>query len=819
MRSKNRQHITKSARPSHRRARRIILVTIGLLLLSTITAAALSIAPYAAARMDMSLLDIPAVSAPATLVCYEPAARADRTGPLHVAANSTLAPTERRVFVPYDDLPPSLIHAFVAIEDKRFYDHHGVDFLRTLRAVGGYVTGQSSFGGSTITQQLVKNLTGHDEATPERKLREVFLALDLERNASKEVVLETYLNIINLAEGCRGVGAAAQCYYSKSVSELTLSECAAIAAITNNPARYDPLTHPEANRARRDLILREMADQGYITARERDTAIAAPLDLHPSADMEADKTQACDRVPSWYADLVAADVIRDLTEKLGCTRAHASMLLYSGGLTVECAMDEDLQAIVEKYYADNENFPMGVDGRPQSSFLLMDPETGDILAVAGAIGEKSGARVQNYATDTRRPAGSCIKPLSVYAPALEEGRITWATLCDDSPLRVQNGVSWPANADGRYRGKVLVGEAVSESLNTVAVRLTEEKGVDVTLAFLRDRLHMQSLVLPGNGGHDATLSSLALGQQTRGVTSRELTAAYTILYDGTYRPAVSYHRVLAADGRVILENPIPTSENGLAEPVISPGNAAVLTRLLMGVTDHGTAASRITLPDTLGIECVGKTGTTQQNCDRRYVGCTPRLLAGVWMGYDYPAPLDGIGGNPCITIWDDLMTACERAYRGAPPKPQFTMPDNVISLELCPLSGELATPYCTHPDATVRPPQTDPATGDTRQADTERASDVPSASEGEESSASPLGASDSPASNPVTQTERGWFVQGTEPHDSCSRHDEPPIVIAPEDPTDPDRIPQMPGDLLPAEPPLSPEGGWLSRWFRRHAGT
>ncbi len=780
-----------------RRFRRIFLVISAGLLISAALAGTLALAPYASERMDMSLMDIPEVSTPATLLCYDPAHRASRTGTLHPAPHTTLASPERRVFVPYEDIPPELIHAFVAIEDKRFYRHHGVDILRTLRAAGGYITGRSSFGGSTITQQLVKNLTGHDETTPDRKLREVFLALDLERHASKEEVLETYLNIINLAGGCRGVGAAAERYFSKSAADLTLPECAAIAAITNNPARYDPIAHPEANRARRDLILREMADQGYITPAARDAAIATPLGLHPavtddaqkSAEVEADASlyNNDSGVPSWYADLVAADVIRDLCDRLGCTRAHASMLLYSGGLTIECAMDEELQGIVEAYYADPARFPIGTAGRPQSSFILIDPATGDILAVAGAIGEKSAARIQNYATDTRRPAGSCIKPLSVYAPALRRGRITWATLCDDAPIGERNGVPWPANADGVYRGQVLVGEAVAESLNTVAVRLVEEMGVSETLHMLRDDFGLNSLILPGSGAHDATLASLALGQQAYGITSRELTAAYTAFYDGIRRPAISYHRVLDREGKVLLEQPAPAASG---TRVLSPEIASVMTHLLMGVTDHGTAAS-VTLTDTLGIECAGKTGTTQQNCDRRFVGYTPRLLAGVWMGYDYPVPLDGIAGNPCIRIWDELMLACEQAYRGTPMTAAFPIPDAVIPVDICSLTGMAVNPWCADPEATL--------TGDA-----------------------------CPPSFTALRIEQGWFVRGTEPRSICSAHGEPPISIQPLDPTDPERIPALPNDLVPWEDrevpsrrePSSPgsRGGWISRWFRRHAG-
>ena len=721
---------------------------------------ALFLLPYADAEMDMTLMNIPTVHEPSVLYAYDPADRTARTGTLHPAENTTLPDPHPRIYTPYADLPADLINAFVSIEDKRFWEHSGVDLIRTARAGVSYLAGNASFGGSTITQQLIKNLTGNDRHTLDRKLTEIFQALDLEKHTDKAHILEAYLNVINLAEGCFGVGAAAERYYSKSVSRLTLPECATIAAITNNPARYDPLTHPENNRARRDIILREMADQGYITESARDAAISADLNLHPTPPPEPAS------VTSWYADMVVSDVIRDLQTRLGYTYGAASMLVYRGGLTIETAMDETLQRTVEDYYAELAHFPTGENGRPQSSFILIDPATGDILAVAGAIGEKTASRLQSYATDTRRPAGSCIKPLTVYAPALERGLITWASIYEDEPLTQKNGLPWPANADGLYRGRVTVGQAMAWSMNPVAVRILEQVGAEQAFAFARDRLGMKSLI-PADGprANDLTLASLALGQQSRGVTVRELTAAYTVFTDGIYRTPLSYHRVLDREGKVILENP-PADESARA---ISPENAALMTRLLAAVTTEGTAARYMTLTKTLGIETAGKTGTTQNNCDRWFIGYTPRLLAGVWMGYDYPAELKGIQGNPCVTIWDDLMKTCETRYCGASPKQAFDLPPNLIKQEFCPLSGMEPTPFCT-----------DPIYGHA--------------------------------------TEQGWFVEGTQPNSPCTFHREPPIRIIPQDPADPERIPLLPNDILPESaipipPDPTPAEPWYSRFF------
>ncbi|MBE6653342.1 MAG: hypothetical protein E7610_08030 [Ruminococcaceae bacterium] len=731
----------------HVRKRRRGAAWAGIVLLLAAVAAVgiLFLLPYARAEMDMTLLDTAERRTPSVLYAYDTADRVSRKGKLHPAPNAAL-PDDRQSYTPYDQIPEDLVNAFVAIEDKRFWRHGGVDILRTVRAGAGYLTGRSRFGGSTITQQLVKNLTGDDRHTPERKLTEIFRAMDLEKKASKTKILEAYLNVINLAEGCFGVGAASERYFSKPVSELTLDECAVIAAITNNPTRYDPLTHPEENRKRRDLILREMASQGYITEAERDEAAAREIRLTPTPLPESVSPT------SWYADLVVADVIRDLRERLGYGYAAASALVYGGGLTIETAMDEELQRVVETYYADVSHFPVGEQGRPQSSFILMDPHTGDILAVAGAVGEKCGNRLQNYATDTRRPSGSCIKPLTVYAPALEQGRITWASLYEDEPLALMNGRAWPANGDGKYRGTVTVGRAVAESLNPVAVRILREVGEKNAFTFARDRLGMDSLI-PAAGGaaNDETTASLALGQQSRGVTVRELTAAYTAFTDGIYRRPVSYHRVLDETGRVLLEN----KPAGEAERALSPANAALMTRLLGEVTRRGTAARYLTITQDPGIQAAGKTGTTQNTCDRWFVGYTPRLLAGVWMGYDYPSELKGIQGNPCVTLWDDLMKRCEAVYEGSAPRSDFPLPDGLISVRFCPLSGERLNEYCE-----------DPVEG------------MPG--------------------------EEGWFIRGSEPRGICGVHTEPPIRLIPADPGDPERIPLLPNDLLPeADTPQS----------------
>ncbi len=695
--------------------------------------------PYSHAQMDMSLIQIYQSNEPSVFYTYDPENRAERAGECHVAPQSALVDPDTCIYTVYEDMPRDLINAFVAIEDKRFWRHDGVDLWRTGRAGVSYLSGNASFGGSTITQQLVKNLTGKDEHSLDRKLNEIFTAFDLEKKLPKTRILETYLNVINLAEGCYGVGAAAKRYFSKPVNELSLTECATIAAITQNPAKYDPILCPQNNLSRRNIILREMEKQGYITEAERDEALQTSLGLHPTP------RSVSDPVTSWYIDMVIHDVIRDLQNSFGYSYDKAALMVYKGGLTIETAMDESMQKALEQYYSQVDHFPQGEYGRPQSACILIDPYTGDILAVAGAVGEKKANRIQNYAVDTHRPAGSCIKPLSVYAPALEKGLITWASILEDQPLLEKNGKPWPSNADGLYRGRVSAGKALAHSINTVSVRILEEVGCDQSFAFLHDRLGLRSLVSPAENAahHDATVSSLALGQQSRGVSVRELTGAYSVFYDGSYRPPVSYHRVLDREGKVLLENP----KIEKTEPVLSAENAALMTRMLCAVTQEGTAAPYMEELKALGIEAAGKTGTTQNNCDRWFVGYTPRLLAGVWMGYDYPVAMKGIRGNPCVTIWDQLMATFERDYEGRPPQSAFESSDGLIQMRFCPLTGKRLNEFCE-----------DPVYG--------------------------------------VQSEIGWFVRGTEPMDHCDLHEEPPIRVVPDSPKEPNRIPLLPNDIV-----------------------
>ena len=601
----------------------------------------------------------------------------DERGDAVELADDRISGYENALWCPLEEMSPHLIDAFVAIEDKRFYSHGGIDWLRTGSAVWQYLHGgEASFGGSTITQQLVKNLTGDSERSVRRKVEEILRAVDLERKLSKEEILEQYLNVVNLSQNCYGVRTAANAYFSKEPSELGAREAATIAAITNNPAKYDPVRHPSNNRARRDVILREMYAQNRLDEPGFRTAIVGETVL------VLNERSFSGRVNSWYADMVVSDVIAALVAQKGMSEAGASRMVYCGGLKIYTAISPRLQQIVTNYYENEENFPVHEGGkRAQSALLLVDPHTGDVLAVSGAMGQKQSNRVQSFACDTKRPSGSVIKPLSVYAPALSRGLITYGTVFDDVPLEFkENGAPWPKNAPNIYRGLTTVNTAVRESVNTVCIKVLKRLGAQSSYRFLHDQLGFSSL----SEQNDLGAAALALGQQHTGVTLREIVGGYTALAgEGVYRGTRSFYRVEDSEGNVLLEN------GGVERRVMDCADAAVLTMMLRGVIQDGTGRA-LTLKSVTDV--AGKTGTTGKNCDKWFVGYTPELLCGVWYGYEYPAPLNDVKGNPALAIFDTVMhdVLAERVPQGT----QFETPSDVVIVRYCKDSGKLASEAC-----------------------------------------------------------------------------------------------------------------------------
>ena len=650
----------------------LLITAVSFVISGVIITATAFLNKYKAYKIDVSLLDIASKKDETVFYRYEFSDRQSRIGNAVLVNGESLSNGTKYKFIPYAEIPQDMINAFIAIEDKRFYKHKGVDFIRSSKAVINYlIGGNSRFGGSTITQQLVKNLTGNDEISSKRKINEIFSAINLEKDFDKSEILEAYLNIINLSDGCRGIGAAAYHFYSKTPSELTLSEIATLAAITNNPSKYNPRTNPQNAKKRRDVVLEQMNNLGYISDVEYSKALEEPIKLNLS-----DKEEAT--VNSWYTDMVIEDVTHDLSDKYGISKEYASFLLYSGGYRIYTAEDKEIQAILDDYYSNLSNFPYDINGEfPQSSMIVIDPYTGDILGVAGAIGEKKGNRIQNYATQAKRPPGSAIKPLSVYAPAFEKGIIKWSSIFDDSPIENSNGKAWPANANGKYIGPVTVKYAVENSLNTVAVKVLETLGNGNSLDFLKNSLYINSL----DRENDIGSASLALGQPSVGITLRELTGGYTALSSGIMSKPRSYFKVTDSNGEIILDN------TARQERVISKETAAIMTKLLECVVDDGTAKGLITLDNKISV--AGKTGTTQNNFDRLFVGYTPDLLCGAWFGYEYPKSLNSFGGNYAAVFWDDVMSRIYSETDYASSSRLFSIPDGVQKLTFDASNGEI----------------------------------------------------------------------------------------------------------------------------------
>ena len=600
----------------------------------------------------------------------------DSAGNACELADDRVSGYENALWCPLSEMSPHLIDAFISIEDKRFFEHAGIDWRRTGAAVWQYARGGGSFGGSTITQQLVKNLTGDSERSVRRKVEEILRAADLEKKLSKEEILEQYLNVVNLAQNCYGVRTASNVYFSKEPAELDAREAATIAAITNNPAKYDPVRHAENNRARRDVILGEMREQGRIDEQAYLQAISVGTDLRVNERARAG------RVNSWYADMVINDVIAALVAQKGVSEAAASRMLYCGGLKIYTAISPELQRIVSAYYENEENFPLHEGKkRAQSALLLVDPHTGDILAVAGGIGQKSSNRVQSFAADSKRPSGSVIKPLSVYAPALARNLITYGTVLDDIPLNFkENGAPWPRNAPNIYRGLTTVNMAVKHSVNTVCVEILQKLGARNSYLFLKEKLGFYSL----SEKNDLGAAALALGQQHTGVTLREVVGGYTALAnDGIYTGTRSFYRVEDSRGNVLLEN----GEAGTQ--ALERADAAILTMMLRGAVQDGTGRA-LTLKRVTDV--AGKTGTTGKNCDKWFVGYTPELLCGVWYGHEYPEPLNDVKGNPALAVFDAVMG--EVLSVREPLKKQFETPNDVVVVRYCKDSGKLPCEAC-----------------------------------------------------------------------------------------------------------------------------
>lgn len=592
------------------------------------------------------------------------------------------------IWADYDQFPQYLIDATVAAEDKRFWQHQGVDFSRTIQATLSFLTGADSGGGSTITQQLIKNVTGAKEVRIDRKVKEIFNALALEKKYSKEQILEAYLNVIALGYNTCGVQAASNMYFDKDVSELTLNECVALVTITNNPSIYEPFGHPENNKTRREYVYGEMLEVGYITREEYDTLINE--DVVTSRGQVTGK--ASGKYTSWFIDYLIDDVIAGLMDEYGWDKKTAEYNLYNGGYRIYSTVDNRIQRIAEEYYEDVDNFEKVLNKeQPDSAFVCLNFD-GEVVAIVGGKGEKTGSRLFNIAAHGKRHIGSTIKPISSYALAIENDLITFSTVIADEPIYKAGetvgsttfGADWPVNYYSGYLGNVTIDTAVQRSINTIPVKLVTLITPRTVFDFLTQKLHISTLVDSGEN-NDVAVAPMALGSFTYGVTPIELAGAYQMIGNGgLYIEPHSYTQVLDSEGAVILK------ADTAPERVISSETATILNKLCQRVVygPNGTG-STANIP---GFTVAGKTGSASDNTDLWFVGMTPQYLGVVWLGYSEGMKEIKYQTYPTPKIWKAIM---QEVMIGEDPSVTFPESANVVSATYCTVSGDLAGGACT----------------------------------------------------------------------------------------------------------------------------
>lgn len=636
-------------------------------------------------------------------------------------------------WVDFEDIPEDMIYATVAIEDHRFFEHQGVDWVTTIKACARMFFGDDSAGGSSITQQLIKNMLltedeTADDVTVQRKVLEIFRAVQLEKRYDKNEILELYLNFIYLGQNCRGIRSAAATYYGKEVECLTAAECASIIGITNSPTWYDPYQNPENNEKRKEDILWAMNKYGWLTDEEYEQALEEELVLKNGIDlpdtMAHCKNKECNykgivstliqrddkyycpdcnaEVPvsdvdsqnnySWFADTVLEDVAKAFAEKNDMTWNSATKDLIlqqikTGGYHIYTTIDLDVQKQVDKIYTDLSQIPETRGGQQlQSAIVVIDNTTGDIVAMAGGVGKKTGYDEWNRATDARLQSGSSIKPLSIYAPGFEQGTISPASVVPDLPLNYNNG-AWPRNDSRQYGYSSTIYSGVSRSLNAVAAQTLDIIGVNYGYDFAKNKFGLTSLVdeyvdADGTTHSDNSFAPLAMGAQTWGVRVRDMAGAFaTFAGNGIRREERTFTKVYDSDGNLIIDN---TQDQ---EQILSQKSVNYMNYCLINATQTGTGREA----DFSGHTVAGKTGSTSSFKDRWYCGFTGYYTAAVWTGFDTPEVVRPVSvGNPAATLFRKVMQPLHEGKE----RMALYDPSGMITVSVCLDSGKLATEAC-----------------------------------------------------------------------------------------------------------------------------
>ena len=589
--------------------------------------------------------------------------------------------TENRIWVDIEEIPKQLINAFISIEDQRFYSHSGVDWKRTSGAFLNYLPFvkiySSNQGGSTITQQLIKNITSDRDQNAIRKLREIARALLIEKMLDKTTILEAYLNTISLGNGICGVQVASNYYFNKNVNELTLAECASLAAITKNPSAYNPDTKPEGNKERREDVLYKMYELGYISKDDYVEAL--------KQEVVIDKSQQHDfEIPinNYFVDTLISEIIDDLSLKYNCSADTASAMLYNGGYKIYATLDTDVQDIMESVYKKQTTYfsqkTSDKSTHIQSAMTIMD-YSGNIVGVVGGVGEKTVNRGLNRAIDSPRQPGSTMKPLGVYVQAIDNGYASYSTMIEDKPMDnyYPDGKKGPKEWYGYYAGNMTVAKALERSANTIPCWLLKDSiGIDKSYNFLTQKLKLKHLT-----NVDKNIASLALGGCQYGMTTTESAAAYAIFGNGgKYYEPTTYVKVLDINDEIVLQ-----PNNG--EQVIKESTATVMNKLLQNVV-YGTQGTGKGIASYSKMKAYAKTGTSSESNDLWMVAGTPYYVGSVWYGFDQPENVHNAGA--AAKVWLDIMKQVHKDLE----EKEFDLSTEVIEAKYCTITGKLAVPSC-----------------------------------------------------------------------------------------------------------------------------
>ena len=609
-------------------------------------------------------------------VCYE-----NERG--EIVEYEKITTSENRYWVDLNKVPKHMRDAFVSIEDERFYSHSGFDIKRTTRAVFDYVLyGSRAQGGSTITQQLIKNITENNDRTPIRKIQEIWMAYRLERKLSKDQILELYVNTIYLAQGVNGVQTASKLYFDKDVSELSLAQCASIAGITQYPSYYDPFLNPENNKAKQEIVLKKMLELKKITQEEYDNAVAEEL-VFKKGNMQTTAV----RTQSYFTDRVVQDVINEFSKQKGLSKTLAEHKLQSGGYKIVATIDPVVQKSIDNIFGSASNFPSSpISPAPQGAIVVLDAHTGEVRGMAGGIGKKEGAYSLNRATSTYRQPGSSIKPLSVYAPAVDTGLVMPSTIYEDK--KISYGEWSPKNSYSGFKGNMTARTAIQISCNTVAVQIVDDMGINTAYDYIKNKFHLSSIVEADKG-----LAPLSLGGLTDGASVMDMAAAYAVFPNaGVYNTPITFTKVIDSDGNIVLKN------KSVSSTAIKKNTASIMNDMLKSVVSGGTGTGAA-IP---GITIAGKTGTSDDNIDRWFVGYSSDYVAAVWYGYDTPRVMNHLSYNPSVSAFKRVMEPVFKA-KGGETKNGFleSSVPNRNTISICSVSGLIPGDYCYEKNTVV----------------------------------------------------------------------------------------------------------------------